>query len=102
MITPLYLVFERHHTGDYTADQRACEMGRATVTKEIAQGQYENVVCILEIDPANGTCRDATKDVAIDVCEIWADCGRELLDWERDFIEEWVGFEAAHAFPRVA
>ena len=102
MTNPLYIVFERHISGDYTADQRTSEMDRATVVKEIAQGQYEDIVRVLEIDPANGTCRDATKDIAIDVCEIWSDRGGELFDWERDFLEEWVSFEAARAFPRAA
>lgn len=102
MTGTMYLIIERHRSGDYTGDQRVSEMDRETVVKEITQGQYENVVRVVEVDLAHGKCRDATKEIAIDVCEIWSDRGGELLDWERDFIEEWVGFEAARAFPRAA
>lgn len=51
---------------------------------------------------APSICNDVTEEVAWRVCEALRVNGEELSSWQRDFIEQNIGLEAALAFPRAA
>jgi hypothetical protein len=40
------------------------DTSRSTLINDLIGGQIENPLQILEVDPAEGTCRDVTEDVA--------------------------------------
>lgn len=72
----------------YTSELSLAGMTRESLVRDIHSGQIENVDRILEINEADGTCRDATGDVAkavgqsfmMDGSEPWADLA-SWLDW---------------------
>lgn len=68
---------------------------RATVVHDIATGQYEDLVSVVN---SNGD--DVTKEIAREVMTVWADRGEPLSAWQRDFVEQLVSIEAANAFPQ--
>ena len=53
----------------YTSELSLAGMTREFIVADIRSGQIENVDRILEINEADGTCRDATTDIANDVCD---------------------------------
>lgn len=98
----IYIVIVGHANGDYFPEQNVSETDRASVVKDIAEGQYGWLQRVLEVNPVEGICRDCTEDVALSVSEIWADRGEPLTEFQRDFIEEQLGLDAARYFPRAA
>ena len=72
---PLYFVeadFGRHGRAFVETDRDS--NSRKQVVTDIAQGQLENVIQVLEIVEDEGSCRDVTEDIA---CEV-----RDLLSGE--------------------
>lgn len=98
----IYIVIVGHANGDYFPEQNVSETDRASVVKDIAEGQYGWLQRVLELNPVEGICRDVTEDIAWEVSTIWSMRGEPLSDFQRDFIEEQIGFAAARAFPRAA
>lgn len=98
----VYVVVIGHGGGKYLPEQSLADMDRKTVVRDIAAGQYEGPIQVLEINPVEKICRDVTEDIAQDVLASWADDGEPLDCWQRDFLEQTIGIEAANAFPRVA
>lgn len=86
----------------YLPERKLSDLDRATVIKDIADGQYEGLTQVLEINPTEGTCRDVTEDIVWEVSELWSRDGEHLSDWQQDFIEQIIGLDAASAFPRAA
>lgn len=97
-----YIVLVAHRSGEYLPEQSVSELDRATVVKDIADGQYESLTQVIEINPVEGTCRDVTEDIAWEVSALWSRDGEPLSDWQRDFIEQNIGLAAARAFPEAA
>lgn len=97
-----YIVVRDHPGGAFIPEQNVGELDRKAVAKDIADGQHDDLIQVLEINPVEGTCRDVTADIAMDVSSIWTESGEPLQDWQRDFIEKICGFEVANAFPRAA
>ena len=98
----IYLVILAHKGGPYLSEQNVSDLGRSTVVADIADGQHEGVAQVLECNPVEGTCRDATGDIATEVSAIWADAGEPLSPWQIDFIETFCGLAAAQCFKRAA
>lgn len=98
----VYVVIVAHKSGDFLPEQNVSEMDRKTVVRDIASGQYEGLVQVLECNPVEHVCDDVTKDLAWEVSALWSEYGEPLNDWQRDFIEQTIGLEAANAFPRAA
>jgi hypothetical protein len=59
---PYYLVISDHRDGPIIYETMVASMDRATVTRRIAQGQYETVARVVEFKPTAGTCRDVTHE----------------------------------------
>ena len=98
----VYLVVVAHSGGDYLPEQNVAEMDRKTVVRDIANAQYEGVIQVLECNPVEGICRDCTDDIMDAVCELWADEGEPVQDWQYSIIEQTRGTVAANAFQRSA
>lgn len=58
----LYLVISDHHEGPIIWEVELSRMSRATVEREIAEGQYEIVLAVVELNVAEGICREVTDD----------------------------------------
>ena len=97
----VYVVIVAHESGDFIPEQPVY-VDRKTVVRDIANGQYKRLAQVLGCNPAEGTCRDVTEDMAWEVSALWSRDGESLSDWQRDFIEQTIGFAAANAFPRAA
>ena len=98
----VYVVIVAHESGDFLPEQNVSEMDRKTVVRDIANGQHKELTQVLGCNPVEGICRDCTEDLAWEVSALWSEYGEPLDDWQRDFIEQTIGLEAANAFPRAA
>ncbi|MBN8968970.1 MAG: hypothetical protein J0G95_10975 [Rhizobiales bacterium] len=98
----IYMIVVEHPKGDYVPERDVADLDRATTIKDIANGEYEGVKQVLRFNPVEHTCDDVTSEIALAVSEIWDSEGEPLFDWQRDFIEQTIGIEAAHSFPRAA
>ena len=97
----VYVVIVAHESGDFIPEQPVY-VDRKTVVRDIANGQYEELVQVLECNPVEHICNDCSEDIAWEVSARWADDGEPLTDWQRDFIEQFLGLDVANAFPRAA
>ncbi len=97
-----YIVVCDSGNGGYLPERKLSDLDRATVVKDIADGQYEGLTQVIELNPVEGICRDVTEDIAWEVSAIWSANGEPLSDWQQDFIEQTIGLEAASSFPRAA
>ena len=88
--------------GGYLPERNLSDLDRATTVRDIAHGQYEDVVQVLECNPAEGICRDVTEDICGEVCDLWADDGEPLTAWQYEFVEFARGTAAANYFARAA
>lgn len=98
----IYLVVAADKDGAYLPERKLSDLDRATTVKDIADGQYEDLIQVIELNPVEGICRDVTEDIAWEVSAIWSANGEQLSNWQQDFIEQTIGLEAARSFPRAA
>ncbi len=59
--------------------------------EDIAQGQLENVIQVLEIVEDEGSCRDVTEDIACDVRDFLCKENNGVRGTLRDWIDHWCG-----------
>ncbi len=97
-----YLVICHSNGAQYVAERDTSDFDRATTIKHIAEGQIENLVQVIELNPAEHTSRDVTEDIAREVMTIWAHQGEPLTFNQYSFVEFHVGTRAARSFLRVA
>ena len=97
----VYVVIVAHESGDFLPE-KPVYVDRKTVVRDIANGQHKELTQVLGCNPVEGICRDCTEDLAWEVSALWSEYGEPLDDWQRDFIEQTIGLEAANAFPRAA
>lgn len=98
----VYIVIVKHSGGAFMPEQNVSQMDRKTVARDIADAQYDDLLQVLECNPAEGTCRDVTEDICTDAVAIWADEGEPLKDWQYEFAELHIGTAAANEFRRAA
>lgn len=98
----IYIVVVAHQGGDYLPERNVSDLDRKATVKDIADGQYEGVRQVIELNPVEHTSRDVTEDIARDVMTVWANEAEPLLDWQFEFVEQHVGFQAANSFRRAA
>jgi hypothetical protein len=84
----IYLVVS--HGGTITPERNVSDLDRATTIKDIAEGQFTDVVQVLEMNPTEGTCRDVTEEIlraawpfGIDYNDFQA----WLFDHKRDYLK---------------
>lgn len=84
----------------WVAADEIFQMDRFSTIKWIAAGELEDIAKVIAFDLTNGTCRDATKEIASEVMTRWAHQGEPLSDWQYDFVERHVSMNAARSFAR--
>jgi hypothetical protein len=88
----LYFVeadFGRHGRAFVETDRD--KNSRRQVIEDIAQGQLENVIQVLEIFEDEGSCRDVTEDIACDVRDFLSSQSNGVRGALRDWIDQWCG-----------
>jgi len=98
----IYLVTVAYEDGDYVSPRPLSDLDRATTIKDIASGEIEDLVQVLECNPVEGICRDVTTDIAREVMDVWANNGEPISNRQKNFIELHVSLSAARAFRRAA
>jgi hypothetical protein len=91
-LPPLYFVeadFGRHGRAFVETDRD--NNSRSQVIADIAQGQLENVIQVLEIVEDEGSCRDVTEDIACDVRDLLSRENNGVRGALRDWIDHWCG-----------
>ena len=89
---PLYFVeadFGRHGRAFVETDRD--KNSRTQVIADIAQGQLENVIQVLEIVEDEGSCRDVTEDIACEVRDFLSGQNNGVRGALRDWIDHWCG-----------
>lgn len=97
-----YIAVCSSKTGNYVRERDVADTDRKTTVADISSGEIEDVVQVLEVNPVEGTCRDVTEDIAREVMTAWANDAEPLLDWQFDFVEQFVSMQAAQSFRRAA
>lgn len=95
----VYVVIVAHKSGDFLPEQNVSEMDRKTVVRDIASGQYEGLVQVLECNPVEHICDDVTSEIMGEAAfEIIKDTHYDdLNDWQRAFVADYAqGALAAH------
>jgi hypothetical protein len=98
----VYLVVMDHKSGAYFPEQSVAETDRKTVVRDIASGQYDGLLQVLELNPVEGICRDVTEDICREVMNTFANEGEPLTAWQYEFVDLHVGTAAANSFARAA
>ena len=91
-VAPLYFVeadFGRHGRAFVETDRD--KNSRRQVIQDIAQGQLENVIQVLEIFEDEGSCRDVTEDIACDVRDFLSSENNGVRGALREWIDHWCG-----------
>lgn len=94
--SPLYFVeadFGRHGRAFVETDRD--KNSRNQVIEDIARGQLENVVHVLEIVEDEGSCRDVTEDIACAVRDFLSHQNNGVRGALRDWLDEWCGASTA-------
>lgn len=96
-----YLILECDRAGNiWIAEREWADMDRATTVDDIASGQFENLVSVIEFNPVEHGSRDVTEDFASEVAARWAD--EPLNEFRREFIEFHLGVSVANRFAQAA
>lgn len=98
--TERFLILGGEAISPWVCADEPFKLDRFNAIKWIAGGEFKGVSKIVAFDLANGTCRDATEELARDVMTRWAHEGEPLADWQYDFVEQHVGVNAARTFAR--
>jgi hypothetical protein len=98
MPASLYLVLCGQHVDEYCPERSVTDMDSAGTLRDIADGQFENLTRVIDVD----TGADVTGMFVKATMNIWASQGELLSRWQRDFIEQHVGIQAANSFKQVA
>lgn len=59
----VYFVLAKYRSGVAFAERDPADMDRATTIKDIASGQFEQVIQILECNPVEHICSDVTEEI---------------------------------------
>ena len=98
----VYLITLAHLNGPYVAERNVSDMDRDTTLRHIAEGQFEGLAQVIELNPAEHTSRDVTEDFAQAVSDLWAQQGEPLSDGQREFVEAHIGVSFANQFAQAA
>jgi hypothetical protein len=76
----LFLVVSDHESGPIIWEVELSQMDRATVAKDIRDGQYADVLHVIEFNPVEHICREVTREF-----EGLTRFDRELADAQSDY-----------------
>lgn len=66
-----YLVIARHRAGNYAPQREQTDLvSRERTVRDIYEGQIDDVASVFVFNPARGTCRDATAEIAREVASL--------------------------------
>lgn len=84
-----YIVIADHRSGAFLPERDLCNLDRKTTVQDIATGQIEDVMHVIEWNAAEKTSRDVTDDIMREAAESILDKHRyiDLNDWQRDFVD---------------
>lgn len=84
-----YIAVCSSKTGNYVRERDVADTDRKTTVADIASGEIEGVVQVLEINPVEHVCSDVTGDILREAAfAILQDTDfDDLNDWQRDFID---------------
>lgn len=94
-----YIVVCDSGDGAYLPERKVSDLDRATVVKDIADGQYEDLRQVIEFNPVEHICNDVTSEIMGEAAfEIIKDTHYDdLNDWQRAFVADYAqGALAAH------
>jgi hypothetical protein len=57
-----YLVVSSHHEGPIVWEIQLHRMDRGTVTEDLINKQYDEVLAVIEFNPVERLCRDCTDE----------------------------------------
>ena len=95
----IYLMIGTDKDGAYLPERKLSDLDRATVIKDIADGQYEGLAQVIAFNPVEHTCDDVTSEIMGEAAfEIIKDTHYDdLNDWQRAFVADYAqGALAAH------
>lgn len=69
-MTSHILIFAARATGRAYVSENRLDLTQHEAAREIFEGQTTDVITVLCVDPANGTCVDVSKAVAVEVAEM--------------------------------
>lgn len=98
MTEPVYFVLCQFKSGRAWVERDPASMDFNSTVEDIADGQIEDMVSVLEI--AGGAATDATDKVSRAVMTKWAHEGEPLTHAQYNFVEMHVGTRAARSFLR--
>lgn len=58
----MYLVISDHKDGPYVPEVEVKRMDVGTVARDVRDGQYNDILAIIELNPATQICRDVTHE----------------------------------------
>ncbi len=98
-----YLLIARHPSGHYAPERDEAELlSRDKTVKDIYEGQVEDVARVIVFNPARGTCRDVTVEIARDVAGLHF-TEQTAPAWERrDWLHRVLGCHQADLILGVA
>src|SRR5262245_42795099 len=87
-----YLVIAHHRAGNYAPEREEADLvSRERTVRDIYEGQIEEVARVIAFDPAWGTCRDATAEIASDVAGLHVSEQTEPHWRRRDWLHRVLG-----------
>jgi hypothetical protein len=98
----LYLIVCNDKGQQYVPERELSDMDSKSTLASIAAGEWTDLCSVLVFNPAEHICTDVTAEFVVATCNLWADSGEPLQDWQRTFIELHMGVSAAHSFAQAA
>lgn len=96
--TERFIICGGTNIGLWVACDQIAQMDRFETIAWIARGELKDVAKVIAFDLTNGTCRDATREIAAEVMTRWATNGEPLKSWQVEFLEFHVSMQAARSF----
>lgn len=93
---PAVIYIPEVHSGfngdqSYFPELKRSDTSKAAIVADIASAQHEELRRVIAVDLANGTCWDASSEIAADVLEALRQDYDEVPRWARGFLEDHLG-----------
>lgn len=85
-----YVVVVAHPNGPYIPERDVADMDRKSIVEDIACGELEDVLQVIELNPVEGTSRAVTDDILSEAAFHILESTHydDLNDWQRDFVAQ--------------